>query len=283
MAWTAPRTWVTSEVVTAAVMNTHVRDNLVETATAKVTTAGDLVYASGSTALARLGAGDGSQFLKGGSTPSWSDQIDGDLKLDTTSGHLKLYRSDSAIDVDDNWGVDIANSTDDLRIFHRDDSTATTTELMEMTPGDVAYHSGSAGNGVGAVLIGTDTAGSAALTTSGAIVMEVNIDANEPGYIVGHWMAELERTSAASTSGVQITIREDGNNLSPSFSYQSGNTGIADIISGANDIFPFTGMFYRRLTTSDDSDHEVFISADDNSRFQINRGALIVQFFPYPT
>lgn len=28
MAWTAPRTWVTSEVVTAAVMNAHVRDNL---------------------------------------------------------------------------------------------------------------------------------------------------------------------------------------------------------------------------------------------------------------
>jgi hypothetical protein len=28
MAWTAPRTWVTGEVVTAAIMNTHVRDNL---------------------------------------------------------------------------------------------------------------------------------------------------------------------------------------------------------------------------------------------------------------
>lgn len=28
MAWTAPRTWVVSEVVTAALMNTHVRDNL---------------------------------------------------------------------------------------------------------------------------------------------------------------------------------------------------------------------------------------------------------------
>jgi hypothetical protein len=27
MAWTVPRTWVTSEVVTAALMNTHVRDN----------------------------------------------------------------------------------------------------------------------------------------------------------------------------------------------------------------------------------------------------------------
>jgi hypothetical protein len=28
MAWTSPRTWVTSETVTAALLNTHVRDNL---------------------------------------------------------------------------------------------------------------------------------------------------------------------------------------------------------------------------------------------------------------
>ena len=28
MAWTAPRTWVVAEIVTASVMNTHVRDNL---------------------------------------------------------------------------------------------------------------------------------------------------------------------------------------------------------------------------------------------------------------
>lgn len=28
MAWTSPRTWVASEIVTAALMNTHVRDNL---------------------------------------------------------------------------------------------------------------------------------------------------------------------------------------------------------------------------------------------------------------
>ena len=29
MAWTAPRTWVTGELVTASIMNTHVRDNLI--------------------------------------------------------------------------------------------------------------------------------------------------------------------------------------------------------------------------------------------------------------
>lgn len=28
MAWTTPRTWVTNELVTASIMNTHVRDNL---------------------------------------------------------------------------------------------------------------------------------------------------------------------------------------------------------------------------------------------------------------
>lgn len=28
MSWTTPRTWVAGEVVTAAIMNTHVRDNL---------------------------------------------------------------------------------------------------------------------------------------------------------------------------------------------------------------------------------------------------------------
>ncbi len=29
MTWTAPRTWVTGEVVTSTIMNTHVRDNLI--------------------------------------------------------------------------------------------------------------------------------------------------------------------------------------------------------------------------------------------------------------
>ncbi len=30
MAWTAPRTWTPNEVVTAAIMNTHVKDNLID-------------------------------------------------------------------------------------------------------------------------------------------------------------------------------------------------------------------------------------------------------------
>lgn len=65
MAWTAPRTWVVGEVFTAALANTHIRDNMLETAAAKVTTAGDIVQATAANALARLGmSGHGGKFLR---------------------------------------------------------------------------------------------------------------------------------------------------------------------------------------------------------------------------
>lgn len=63
MAWTNPKTYVVSAVLTAAEMNTYQRDNMLETAPAKVTTAGDIVYATGANQLARLGA-TANAFLK---------------------------------------------------------------------------------------------------------------------------------------------------------------------------------------------------------------------------
>lgn len=73
MSWTSPKTWVTGSVVTASELNTHLRDNLLETASAKVTTAGDLAYATGANALGRLGIGSAGQHLTvSGSAPSWS-------------------------------------------------------------------------------------------------------------------------------------------------------------------------------------------------------------------
>ena len=64
MAWTAPRTWVAGETVTAALMNTHVRDNLLETMVAKTTAAGDLVYASAANSLLRLPLGSARTVLR---------------------------------------------------------------------------------------------------------------------------------------------------------------------------------------------------------------------------
>ena len=58
MAWTTPRTWVTGETVTAALMNAHVRDNFRETSPFTVTTAGDLSYADAANSMnSRLGIG----------------------------------------------------------------------------------------------------------------------------------------------------------------------------------------------------------------------------------
>ena len=54
MAWTTPKTWASGYVVLAADLNPHLRDNLNVTAPAVLTTAGDILYASGANTPARL-------------------------------------------------------------------------------------------------------------------------------------------------------------------------------------------------------------------------------------
>lgn len=46
MSWTAPMTFAANSVLTAAQMNTHLRDNLLETEAAKVTQAGSMLVAA---------------------------------------------------------------------------------------------------------------------------------------------------------------------------------------------------------------------------------------------
>ncbi len=56
-------------------MNTHLRDNLLETAPAKVAAAGDTIYATGANALTRLAAGTAYQLLRmnsGATAPEWA-------------------------------------------------------------------------------------------------------------------------------------------------------------------------------------------------------------------
>lgn len=101
MAWTAPRTWVTGETVTAALMNTHIRDNLLETSAATVTTAGDLAYADAANSMgSRLAIGPaGYRLVSSGSAPTWKGQAYDDqvayFATDTSSGSDTVY-----------WGFD---------------------------------------------------------------------------------------------------------------------------------------------------------------------------------
>lgn len=57
MAWVAPATWTTGQIVTAANLNEQIRDNMLQTAPAKVTTAWDVVVATGANALQRMPLG----------------------------------------------------------------------------------------------------------------------------------------------------------------------------------------------------------------------------------
>lgn len=52
MAWVAPLTWTTAQVVTAANLNQQIRDNMLETAPAKVTAASQILVSTGPNALA---------------------------------------------------------------------------------------------------------------------------------------------------------------------------------------------------------------------------------------
>ena len=73
MAWTTPRCWTTGEVVTAAIMNTHVKANFDVTAPAVLTTAGDILYASGTNTPARVGKGTNGNILHQAScAPAWT-------------------------------------------------------------------------------------------------------------------------------------------------------------------------------------------------------------------
>ncbi len=73
MTWNAPRTWVTAETVTAALMNAEIRDNFLETSAATVTTAGDLAYADAANSMgSRLAIGAATTHLvSDGSAPVW--------------------------------------------------------------------------------------------------------------------------------------------------------------------------------------------------------------------
>ena len=75
MAWTAPRTWVTGELVTATILNTYVRDNQDALEEGRLSlasqAAGDVFYASSANAMARLAKDEGKFLKSGASAVSW--------------------------------------------------------------------------------------------------------------------------------------------------------------------------------------------------------------------
>jgi len=73
VAWTTPKTFSAGSVLTAAELNTHLRDNLNETAAAAAVASGDLVYADGANSMGnRLSIGsDFSHVVTDGTDIFW--------------------------------------------------------------------------------------------------------------------------------------------------------------------------------------------------------------------
>ena len=95
MAWTTPVDYSTGQVITAAIWNNLIGSggNIDETAPAKVTTAGDLVYGTGTNAISRLGIGSANTVLKSsGSAPAWGTVATTEL----SAGNDKVFYSNSS-------------------------------------------------------------------------------------------------------------------------------------------------------------------------------------------
>ena len=188
MAWTTPRTWVTGEVVTAALLNAQVKGNLDLSAPAIMTTAGDIIYASGANTPARLAKDTNSTRVL---TNTGTSNVPAWAQVTLTSGVTGTLPVG-------NGGTGATTLTDGGIILGS--GTAAVTAMSVLADGEIVVGDGStdpvalaafssstgtlkvASGGTGAssltdkaVLIsqdsGTDTVGSVALTSSGQIII----------------------------------------------------------------------------------------------------------------
>lgn len=91
MSRSSPRTWVYNELVTASIMNTHIRDQ--QDAYWPYTTAGDLPYATAADTITRLAAVNGGILKSSATAPSW-------LALSTAGKILTVNSGATAVE----WG-----------------------------------------------------------------------------------------------------------------------------------------------------------------------------------
>lgn len=111
MAWTNPSDRLTGDVITAAQWNALLgtTGSLAQTDAAKVTTAGDIVYATAANTLARLGIGTASQVLTvSGGIPAWGAGATQDVALAGSSSAATSTTSTSAVDLVTISGLSIA-------------------------------------------------------------------------------------------------------------------------------------------------------------------------------
>jgi len=172
MAWTSPRTWVLGEIITASVMNTHIRDNFNATEPAIVTTDGDIVVATAAHALKRLSAMTGDLFTHevGMLETDISAITTGDTIVGQSSGVLGLETAMSQVQAE-------AGTDTQVRGVTAERLKQAINELAVSTPsGTIAFFRASCPSGWteytaarGRYIVGTPSGGSATATVGTAM------------------------------------------------------------------------------------------------------------------
>ena len=115
MAWTNPSDRLTGDVITAAQWNALLgtTGSLAQTDAAKVTTAGDIVYATAANTLARLGIGSSAQVLTvSGGIPAWASPAADFTTIDKAA--TETVNNSTTLQSDDDFFFTAAASTDYL-------------------------------------------------------------------------------------------------------------------------------------------------------------------------
>src|SRR5215217_6690309 len=156
MSWTAPITWTTNQTVPAATLNAQLRDNLLETAPGKATTAGAHFVATGSNAIAQRlcqTATVATSEDTGGTTGSYTSLATVGPSITATTGVLafsfaQCHMSNNTTNVNTFFSVDISGATSDAAVDSRAAIWAasanqpfryTITTLHSVTPGSNTF------------------------------------------------------------------------------------------------------------------------------------------------
>jgi hypothetical protein len=163
LAWTAPLTWASGRIVTAADLNTYLRDNQLQTAGAIFSAQGDILYATGANAPARLAKSTTStQYLANTGTsnaPQWNE-----VALATgVSGTLPVA----------NGGLGASSLTDKSVLITQDSGTDTVAAVAMTSSGQILV-GGSSGPAVTTLTAGdnitiTNADGAITLATPGGV------------------------------------------------------------------------------------------------------------------
>jgi hypothetical protein len=188
LAFTTPRTWTTGEVVTAALLNAQIKGNMDLSAPAILTTAGDIIYASGANTPARLAKDTNSTrvLTNTGSSnvPAWAQVT----LTSGVSGTLPIGNGGTGATTLTDGGVLLGNGTGTMVAMAVladgeivvGDGTTDPVALAAFSSSTGTLKVASGGTGASsltdkAVLIsqdsGTDTVGAVDLTTSGELVI----------------------------------------------------------------------------------------------------------------